>query len=138
LKKYSTFNHTADIGIKVSGESIADLFANAALAIADIITDVNCIRDKETRAITVSGLDGNDLWVNFLREVLYTFNGAGFFIKDCKVIEIDNNHATAQLTGEPFDPEIHTIKKEIKGVTYHQASVKQDLHKWRGRVILDV
>jgi SHS2 domain-containing protein len=42
------------------------------------------------------------------------------------------------LTGEPYDPGRHEIKVEIKAVTYHQLTIKQEGGQWVGRVIVDI
>jgi SHS2 domain-containing protein len=42
------------------------------------------------------------------------------------------------LTGEPYDPARHEIKVEIKAVTYHQLTIKQEGGQWVGRVIVDI
>ena len=44
----------------------------------------------------------------------------------------------AKLTGEAYDPSRHEIKVEIKAVTYHQLTIKQEGGQWVGRVILDI
>ncbi|UCG94894.1 MAG: archease, partial [Candidatus Aerophobus sp.] len=41
MKKYEFINHTADLGIRVWGESIEELFKNAAYSMFDTIADLN-------------------------------------------------------------------------------------------------
>jgi SHS2 domain-containing protein len=136
--KYRIFDHTADLGIEVHGETLSDLFANAVLAIADMTADTDRVRARQTKVIEASGADRDDLWVNFLRESLYAVNGEHFLIKECHIKQISDTSVTAEIKGEPFDPDVHRIKKEIKAVTYHQASINQDGPRFKGRVILDV
>lgn len=138
MKKYKVFDHTSDLGIEVAGNTLSHLFENAVLSIADIITDTDRVRARQTKVIKASGVDADDLWVNFLREVLYTVNGERFLIKECRVGQIDDTQVTVEVRGEPFDPLIHRMKKEIKAVTYHQAAIIKDAHGFNGRVILDV
>ncbi|MBN1664530.1 MAG: archease [Deltaproteobacteria bacterium] len=138
MKKYRIFDHTADLGIEVRGVSLADLFDNAVSAVADMTADRERVKAQEIRVIRAEGSDREDLWVNFLREVLYAVNGERFLIAECHIKEIDDTHVAAEVRGEPLDPLRHEIKKELKAVTYHQASIKQDAHGLRGRVILDV
>jgi len=135
---YAIFDHTADLGIEVEGTSLADLFKNAVLAVADITAETGCVRDRQTKVIEASGADRADLWVNFLREVLYAVNGEHFLIKTCRIRQITETDVEAEIGGEPFDPEAHQWKTELKAVTYHQAGIRQDGHRLKGRVILDV
>lgn len=138
MKSYTIFDHTADLGIDVIGNSLADLFSNAALAVAEITTDCDLVRIRQTKAIEVSGSDRDDLWVNFLREILYTLNGEHFLIKACQIKHFTDTDVTAEIRGEPFDPGTHRLKTEIKAVTYHQAAIHQDGQGLKGRIILDV
>ena len=135
---YRIFDHTADLGVEVTGATLEDLYAGAALALFDILTDLSSVRAGVTRAIVVSGEDPADLLVNFLREVLYAWNGDGFLMKSCLIREVKPQRLSALLRGEPFDPSRHQIKQEIKAVTYHQASVETTAAGWRARVVFDV
>jgi SHS2 domain-containing protein len=40
--------------------------------------------------------------------------------------------------GESFDPSRHKYNLEIKAITYHQVSVKEEGGKWEARVIFDI
>jgi len=135
---YRVFDHTADLGIEISGETLGDVYAGAALALSDLLTDISAVRESEERTVAVEGEDEADLLVNFLREVLYAWNGEGFLAKTCAVREISHGRLTAVLRGEPHDPAQHLIRREIKAVTYHQASVRRTAEGWRGRVVFDV
>lgn len=137
-KTYTLFDHTADLGVEVYGKTPEELFANAAFALFDIITDISTIETTEERKLVVEGSDWEDLFVNYLREILYLYNGEGLLLKDFFIVEIDTAALQVVVKGEPFDPSRHRIKTEIKAVTYHQVSVTEDSHKWTGRVIFDV
>ena len=78
---YRQFYHTADLGIEVFGGTAGELFTNAAFAMFDLITQLNCVELRETRRIEVEGVDLDDLLVNFLRESLYLFNGEHWLAK---------------------------------------------------------
>ena len=70
-KYYEVLDHTADLGIKVTGATLSDLYVNAGLALFDLITSINENIDEEELTISVSGEDEADLLVNWLRELLY-------------------------------------------------------------------
>lgn len=136
--RYKIFNHTADLGLEIFGKEEKELFSNAAFAVFDLIVDLQDVNIKETRRLVVKGADREDLFVNYLRELLYMWNGEGMLLKDFSVLEIDSRHLVGEMKGEPFDPARHTIKTEIKAVTYHQVEVKETKEGWKGRVIFDV
>ena len=138
MKPYKTFDHTADLGLAVTGQSAAELYANAAVAVFDIITDLGRVEARETRQIIVEGDGPEDLFINFLREVLYLYNGEHWLLKEIRLTRIGDREIEAEAIGEPLDLRKHEICKEIKAVTYHQAMVRQAPGGWEARVIFDV
>jgi len=138
MKPYKTFDHTADLGIAIRGTSEEDLFANAAFAVFDIITDLGRVEPRETRRVLVEGDSREDLFINFLREILYLYNGERWLLKDIRITKIDEKALEAEARGEPLDGQKHEICKEIKAVTYHQAEVHKTPKGWAARVIFDV
>ncbi|MGC9976042.1 MAG: archease [Syntrophales bacterium] len=138
MHRYKLFDHTADLGVEVYGNTANELFANAAFAVFDILTDLSHVRPIVERKIVMDGDGWEDLLVNYLREILYLFNGEGLLLKKFAVLEIDPRHVEGKVWGESFDPARHRINTEIKAVTYHQAAVKKTAKEWQGRVIFDV
>ena len=138
MDRYSLFDHTADLGVEIYGKTLPELFANAAFAVFDIITDIRLIRSAGERQIVVDGESWEDLLVNYLREILYIYNGEGLLLNECSIIKIEPYHLEGKVSGELFDPARHRINTEIKAITYHQATVKETPDMWIGRVIFDV
>ena len=138
MHRYKLFDHTADIGVEVYGKTVNDLFANAAFAVFDILTDLSQVMPTVERKIVVEGNGWEDLLVNYLREILYLYNGEGLLLKKFTVLVIDPKHLEGKVAGEPFDSARHRINTEIKAVTYHQAAVNKTAKEWQGRVIFDV
>lgn len=135
---YRIFDHTADLGVEITGASQEEVYAGAAGALFDLLTDLSSVRESEERTLTVEGEGPDDLLVNFLRELLYFWNGEGFLMKRCTVREAAPRRLTAVLRGETYDPARHRIRMEIKAVTYHQASIRRTAAGWMGRVVFDV
>jgi SHS2 domain-containing protein len=135
---YRIFDHTADLGVEVTAATQEELYAGAAAALFDLLTDLETVRADTSREVAVAGAAAADLLVNFLRELLDTYNGDGFLLKSCFVQEVDSRWLKALLRGERFDPVRHRIKLEIKAVTYHQVSVEINKDGWIARVIFDI
>jgi SHS2 domain-containing protein len=138
MVKYRLIDHTADIRIQVLGGSRKDLFANAAMAMFDLLTILKTVDGIEEKRITVEGADIEDLLINFLREILYLFNGESWLLKRCKVVKLTSKCLDAQLWGEPYNLQKHTIKTELKAVTYHQLGIKKNTKGWQAEVVFDV
>ncbi|PKN03876.1 MAG: hypothetical protein CVU74_09785, partial [Deltaproteobacteria bacterium HGW-Deltaproteobacteria-9] len=86
----------------------------------------------------VDGADVEDLFINFLRELLYLFNGTRWVVDHCEMIECRNTRLVATLWVEPYNKKKHSMKTEIKAVTYSGLSVKKFKSGWIAKVIFDV
>mgnify|MGYP001142147628 FL=1 len=145
MPKYKLFDHTADIGVEIFGRTKKVLFANAACALFDILIQTTDNKSKigkgtkgQQKIRTVAGTDMADLLVNFLRELLYLFNGEALIVEDCHIQECSNQRLVAKLLVEPYSKEKYSTKMELKAVTYHGLSVERIKNGWRARVIFDV
>ncbi|MBW2644149.1 MAG: archease [Deltaproteobacteria bacterium] len=136
--KYNLIDHTADFGIHVFGSDSKELFANAALALFDLITDINHLKGLDSCNIEVSGDDWSDLMVNWLREILYLWNGKEFLLKKVRILSLSETKLSASVELDTFDPDRHIIKTEIKAVTYHQIQVNSSPSGWEARIIFDI
>ena len=138
MKKYETFDHTADVGIRVFGRTVEEVFVNAAYALFDQWTDLRKVRGKISQEISIQGADREDLLVRWLGELLFLGESRGVLFKEFTIRRLDSTSLKAVARGEIFDPSRHRFKTEIKAITYHQVEVKEVDGKWEGRVILDV
>lgn len=135
---YRLFDHTADLGLEVSAATIEELYAAAALSLFDLLTDLTRVRAGIAREVVVTGEDPAEVMVNFLREILYLWNGEQFLVKTCQVLEATPRRLKTLLRGEGFVPARHRTKQEIKAVTYHRAAVRKTERGWVATVVCDV
>ncbi len=140
MPNYIFFDHTADIGVEISGRTKKKLFANASRALFDVMiaSKAGEESEKQHKKIMIEGADPADLLINFLRELLYLFNGENFVIDSCEIIKFTNKELQARLTGESFNNKKHLIKTEIKAVTYSGLTVEKVKAGWKARIIFDV
>ncbi len=138
MKRYETFDHTADMGIRVFGRTEEEVFANAAYALFDQLTDLRKVGDGATQEISVEGADREDLLIRWLGELLFLSQSRGFLFKEFSILQLDSNCLRAIARGEIFNPSRHRFKTEIKAVTYHQVEVTQKNKGWEAKVILDI
>lgn len=136
---YEPIDHTADAGMWVYGRDHAELFAHAAWALFDMISDAETIRLQQSMTITIDGAaDWEDLLIRWLGELLYLYDTERFLCGSASLTALSSTQLTAQVQGESFDPSRHPIDTEIKAVTYHQVTVEPCDTGWRARVIFDV
>jgi len=136
--RYKLIDHTADFGIHVLGSDSIELFTNAAHALFDLITEIDTLKGLDKKTIRVTGEDRPDLMVNWLRELLYLWNGKEKLVKTVHILSLTEYALSANVMTDSYDPDHHIIKTEIKAVTYHQIQVSSGPSGWEAKIIFDV
>ena len=135
---YEHLDHTGDIAIRITAPTLDGLFVEAARAMTEIIADPAAARPQLMQDIVVEGEDSADLLRSWLAELLYWFSAGGLIFVDFEVTLQGGRRCVAKVRGEPYDPDRHPLRTELKAVTYHQLEVRQTKDGWEGRVIFDV
>ena len=135
---YRIIEHTADLGLEIFGDDLAQLFEHAAHAMVDQITDRHALNGIEQRPVMLSGEDWPDLMINWLRELLALWTIEDQLLQRARVETIEPFQLKAELFTDPYSAEHHRIRSEIKAVTYHRMTVEQRREKWMAVVIFDV
>lgn len=139
MPNFTIIDHTADLGLKVRGETLESLFENAASALIQLAVEVHDAPSGKTVAVHLSGSDLEDLMVRWLGEILYLLEGEKKIVTGARITSISPRDMGADLQLIPFDPDLHELLYEIKAVTYHRIRVSQiDDHLWEAQVILDL
>lgn len=136
--RFEQFEHTADVGVRIWGRDLLDLFRNSVEAMLSLIVDLDTVKEERTLSVLAEGKDHSELFFNWLDELLYLHNTRYFLCKSVEDINIQNNRVEAHIRGERVDPERHVLRAELKAVTYHQFEVKRIGSCWEARVIFDV
>jgi len=138
MKKYELIEHTADIGIKVYSNTLEELFENASFAMFDTITDISRINVSIREDIEVEAENINELLVEWLKELLFRFDVGKILFSKFKIKKQNFNLLTAEVYGEKFNPEKHSLDTEIKAVTYHGLDIKKEDGIWTVQIIFDI
>jgi len=137
-RKYEVINHTADLGLRVFGDTREDLFANAAAAMFAQIADLEQVRPHIRRSLKVEAPNREELLVRFLSELLYLFTSGELLPGKFKIQRMDDQHIEAEVWGKKFSSSLPPLKTEIKAVTYHNLKIDHDKTGWRSEIIFDV
>ena len=135
---FELLEHPADIGFRTFGGTLPELFANAAVALVSIGTDIDEVRPAETYELAAGGEDNESLLVNWLNEVLYWFDGRRIAFREFHVTLADGPAIRATARGEPRDPERHHARLIVKAVTWHQLKIARAGDGWMAEVYLDI
>ncbi len=135
---YELVDHTADIGVVVTGIDLADLLAAAGVALADLITDPAQVEARNTRTISLEAPSAEELLVRWLNELIFVREVEEFLWRTVEVQVEGETRLRATLHGETYRPGKHAVRTGLKAATYHQLAITRAPGAWKARVILDV
>lgn len=138
MKRYEQFEHTADIGLRIFGSSLKELFENAAFAVFDTACDIDGIKGGLERRINLRAENLEELFLVWLDELLYLFFTKSIIFYKFAVSEITEKHVVAVVVGRDVGLNRNRLKLEIKGVTYGGLSIKKTDRGYVAEVIIDV
>ena len=139
--KLTDVHTTADAGLEVVGASPEELFADAAVGMTEIIVDLDGLVEKQEVSFDIEEATLDDLFFGWLSEVIYYKDAQSLLLKRCelKISEKSGRFILrARLFGDEIDPDRHTLKVDVKGVTYYKFGIKRERDKWRGEVVFDL
>lgn len=137
-KGFTILDHPADLGIEARGATLAEAFEQAAVGLMSVILELTSIENRTSRTIELSATDYEHLLVKWLTEVLYLYDGKDFVGKDFRISKLTPTHLKAMTYGENLDQNKHVMKLDVKAITYHQLSVRENKEDALVRVYLDI
>jgi SHS2 domain-containing protein len=137
MNEFEIFDHTADVGIRLTRATREQLFRDAALAMFRIMAPEGEFAARVTRQVQVEGDDDGQLMANWLSELNFLFQTRQFIPVEINV-EMTARTLQARLKGAKIDPQKNSIVMEIKAVTYHRLEVKKDADGWEAQILFDV
>jgi SHS2 domain-containing protein len=135
---FETFDHTADLGLRIRAADLDTLFAEAARGLfCTIVDDLESVAPAERFDLQIAGEDNEYLFFDWLRELLYRFDAEHRLFSKFEV-RMNESGLTASVWGESYDPEKHELCHEVKAITYHGLKVEKLDDGWLAEVIVDI
>jgi len=162
--KYRLLDQTSDLEMEIFGRDLPELFRNACFAVFD-----NMVGQEdgaggagvqgskaESRRIELHSTTREELFLDWLRELLFRFSTEYFVVKEVVSMKLTGGQGSgnadqgstngepeswqlaAEVRGEKFDPKRHRVKIEIKTPTYHMFSIAKDDTGYKALVLFDV
>jgi len=126
------------MGIAAEGESLAELFRQAAFGLCRIVTVSVDIQPKTELRVEIRAQDREELLINWLNELIFLLESRHFLPATFEFDSLTDQQLNARVRGEAIDPTRHALEREIKAVTYHQIVVEQTAAGWRAQVYVDL
>ncbi len=135
---YETFEHTADLGLRVRAPDLDTLFAEAARALFSVLVEnPDAVADTLTVEFEIVGDDRELLLFDWLKELLYRFDAERLLFHRFEV-HVRPDGLLATVRGELLDRSRHELGHEVKAITYHGLRVEQSAEGWLAEVIVDI
>src|SRR5690348_15738658 len=127
---YETFDHTADLGLRVRAPDLVMVFIDAARGLFSmIVRDPDTIRPVDAVSIELEAPALDLLLFDWLSELVYLYETRHLLLGEFDV-QLSESHLTAIARGEPLDRTRHELEHEVKAITYHGLKVEQTSDGW--------
>jgi SHS2 domain-containing protein len=136
--RWEHFFHVADVGVRGWGETMAQAFEQAALALTAVVTEPGSVRPEAAVEIACQAPDAEILLADWLNALVFEMATRGMLFSRFEVT-IDGCRLVARAHGEPVDVSRHHPAAEVKGATLSELEVAQDADgSWHAQCIVDV
>jgi SHS2 domain-containing protein len=134
------FDHTADVGLRITADDFPDLFRTAAEGLFDyVVANRESVRVERTDRVSLRADSTEDLLLLWLNELIFRSETEHVLYTRFEVEFDDENRALeATIGGEAIDRARHILDHEVKAVTHHGASLEFAEDGWVAEVILDI
>jgi protein archease len=140
MGRSETFDHTADLGLRVFAPDLNDLFRTAAAGLFDVIVaNRQDVRIVETEPVRLSADSTEDLLVEWLNELIFRSETRHRLYAQFDVAIDQTGHVLdGTIGGEPIDRQRHVLDHEVKAATRHGLSLRRENDDWVAEVIVDI
>ncbi|MCM8767634.1 MAG: archease [Candidatus Omnitrophica bacterium] len=135
-KNIEIINHTADIGIKVYGKTIEELFINSLKGLYKIM-GIKLDGTESIVEINIQEEEYENLIVKFLNEIIYyaeTKKIAG----EIEQLKVERKGNKYNLFIKLIMKKIKSMEKEIKAATYHNLKIEKIADMYKTTIIFDL
>lgn len=135
-----TFDHTADLGLRIRGADLKDLFQTAAQGLFDVIVaNRDAVRNVQYEQILLAADTTEELLIEWLNDLIYRFETEHWLYGTFDVtMDATGRRLKAEIGGEPIDTTRHVLDHEVKAVTHHGVSLVRDQEGYQAELILDI
>ncbi len=135
---YEVFEHTADIGLHAYGQTLPELFTNAAAGMESLMVAPAQIVATVSREVSVEGHDLVALLISWLNELIFLFDTDYLLLCQFEITDFTETQLRARVAGEAYNANRHDLSSAIKAVTWHEAYVELIAEGYKARIIFDI
>lgn len=131
---------TADVAFDAEGKTLSDLFEAAALALTEVMVDLEGLLPVVERRVHLTAEDIETLLFRWLAELIYLKDAECLLFRrfEIRIREEGAPELLATLWGDQIDYRKMSLRVDVKAVTYHLFTLERTPRGWRARVVLDI
>lgn len=135
-----TFDHTADVGLRIRAADLDDLFRSAAEGLFDyVVVNRDEVHADRSETVELQADTLEELFHAWLSELIFRLETrhtvyARFDVR----VDGEGRSLRATIHGEPIDRDRHVLDHEVKAVTRHGLTLARDEGGWSAELILDI
>ncbi len=138
MGQWELFHHGADIGVRGVGQSKAEAFEQAAIALTGVVTDPVTVVPRDLVEITRREADDELLLVDWLNALVYEMAVRRLLFGRFEV-NFNGDTLHAKAWGEAVDVAKHQPAVEVKGATFTELQVRREPDgTWIAQCVVDV
>ena len=135
--RWEHYAHDADVGVRGLGETKAEAFEQAALAMTAAITDLASVRPRDEIEVSCEAPDDELLLAEWLNALVYEMATRRMLFSRFEV-RIEGGRLSADAWGEAIDAQRHHPAVEVKGATLTTLRVARHGDGWLAQTVIDV
>lgn len=140
MKPFEYLEHTADAKFRAYGTTIEEAYANAALAMTNLLFPVGKITAVQGKRLEAAGRTKETLLYEFLQGVLFALETQDFLLAKVDGLEITEQDGkwrlTCRLVGD--DAGKYALEDHIKSATYSEMEIHEDEGACWVQVVVDI
>lgn len=134
-RPYEFIDHTADVTLVVYGDSLAELFCNAARGMIEYLfgAKVFALKSDTQEELRVEAKDAEALLVDWLSELLFRTSAQYRAFIEFEILECAANKIVARLGSVQAE-----AQEDIKAVTFHRLVIEKSGGRFQTKVTFDI
>ena len=135
---FELFDHTADIGIRATADTLPELVRAAGEALCEVIGRLETAGPTRRIRFAFEADDPALLLRDYLAEVLLLIEGDQVVVAVGEVPVFDQHRLEVVAEVAALDRERSALDREVKAVTYHELDLHRTDNGYEATLIVDI
>jgi len=135
---FKLLDHTADIGIRATADTLEELVRAAGEALYEIIGRLEATGDRRRIQLAFSADEPALLLRDYLAELLVLVERDGTIVTEVEVPVFDEDRLEAIAEVAAVDHERCAYHREVKAITYHELDLHRTDNGYEATLIVDI